>query len=229
MDALPIGDSAVLHSVNVGTPRAVLYRGRRVLTAIWKSPVGGRVAVRGVNLVGDDQADRSVHGGPDKAVYAYAAEDIDWWSDELGTPLEPGAFGENLTTRGVEVSGAVAGERWRVGTVLLEVAQPRLPCFKLGIRMGSARFPKRFGFAGRPGAYLRIVEEGELSAGDTVEIVHRPPHGVSMALVMRAVLHDASLAPHLLAAPELSEGIRAWARERTELLRRGNSTATHLE
>src|SRR4051794_1247046 len=173
-------------SVNVGRPREVDTGKRTVLTAIWKQPVDGRVAVRGVNIDGDDQADRSVHGGPDKAVYAYAAEEVAQWQAELGRDLDVAAFGQNLTTQGIEVSGAVIGERWRIGTALLEVAQPRQPCFKLAIRMGDPRFVRRFAEASRPGAYLRIVESGELGAGDTIEVVHRPAHGVTSRLVFDA-------------------------------------------
>jgi len=146
--------TARVASVNVGRPRPV-DTGRRVVeTAIWKRPVAGRVAVRGVNVDGDDQADRTVHGGPDKAVYAYALEEIRQWEDELGRPLGAAAFGENLTTEGIDVSGALVGERWRIGTTLLEVVQPRLPCFKLGLRMGDPTFLKRFAESSRPGAYM---------------------------------------------------------------------------
>src|SRR5436190_15151557 len=118
----PLPQPARLLSVNVGRPRAVGTGRRTVSTAIWKHPVEGRVALRGVNLDGDDQADRTVHGGPDKAVYAYAAEDTEWWEAMLAAPLGPGAFGENLTVRGLPVSHAVIGERWAVGSALLEVA-----------------------------------------------------------------------------------------------------------
>src|ERR1700712_130454 len=166
-------------SVNVGRPRAVRAGTRTVSTAIWKAPVEGRVSVRGVNLDGDDQADRSVHGGPDKAVYAYAIEEIRAWEAELGRPLGPAAFGENLTTEGVDVSGAVVGERWRIGTTLLEVVQPRFPCFKLGLRMDDPGFVRTFAHGSRPGAYLRILEEGELGGGDAVSIEGRPEHGVT--------------------------------------------------
>src|SRR5215216_6742985 len=127
-------------SVNVGTPQPVRANGHIVMTAIWKTPVEGRVPLRGVNLEGDDPADRTVHGGPDKAVYAYAAEETELWESELGRSLGAAPFGENLTIRGLPVSQAVIGERWEVGTALLEVAQPRLPCFKLGLRIGDARF-----------------------------------------------------------------------------------------
>ena len=139
-----MADPGTVVAVNVGVPRPVELGGRTIWTAIWKSPVEGRVPLRGVNLRGDDQADRSVHGGPDKAVYAYGAEDTEWWEAELGRSLGPGAFGENLTVRGLPVSEAVIGERWAAGSTLLEVAQPRLPCFKLGLRMGDPLFPKRF-------------------------------------------------------------------------------------
>jgi MOSC domain-containing protein YiiM len=205
-----------VESVNVGRPREVQVNGHLVSTAIWKSPVEGRVALRGVNLVGDDQADRSVHGGPDKAVYSYAAEDSSWWEAELGVPLRCAPLGENLTVRGMPVSGAVIGERWAVGSALLEVAQPRLPCFKLGLRMGDPGFPKRFAAAGRPGAYLRIVREGDVGAGDAIEVVSRPDHGVTSALVSRALLGERELLARALAAPELPAGLRDWMRERAE-------------
>jgi MOSC domain-containing protein YiiM len=208
--------AGTVESVNVGEPRRVEANGHMILTAIWKSPVEGRVPLRGVNLSGDDQADRSVHGGPDKAVYAYAAEDTEWWEAELGEPLGPGAFGENLTVRGLPVSGAVIGERWAVGSALLEVAQPRLPCFKLGLRMGDPRFPKRFAAAGRPGAYLRVVREGDIGAGDSIEVVGRPAHGVTSAIVSRALLREPELLPTALEAPELPAGLREWMRERAE-------------
>ncbi len=201
-------------SVNVGTPRLVDTGKREVATAIWKSPVEGRVAVRGVNLDGDDQADRSVHGGPDKAIYAYASEDTAWWAAELHRELGPGAFGENLTTAGIDVSGARIGERWRVGSALLEVRQTRVPCFKLGLRFGDKQMLRRFGEASRPGAYLAIVEEGELGAGDAIEIVSRPDHDVTSALMSDALLKDHGLLPRLLEAPSLMPEWRAWIEER---------------
>src|SRR4051812_11125134 len=206
--------TGVVESVNVGRPRSVEVDGRAVLTAIWKSPVDGRVALRGVNLRGDDQADRTVHGGPDKAVYAYAAEDTEAWEADLGRALGPGTFGENLTVRGLEVSEAVIGERWSVGSALLEVAQPRLPCFKLGIKMGDPRFLKRFAQAGRPGAYLRIVREGDIGAGDRIEVVSRPEHGVTSALVARAIQFEPELLPAALRAPELPDDLREWMADR---------------
>src|SRR3954467_473225 len=131
---------ARLVSVNVGTPQPLSSRrGRTLYSAITKHPVEGPIRVEGVNLVGDDQADRSVHGGPDKAVYAYAREDIDWWEEISGADLPHGVVGETRTTRGVDVSGSSIGERWQLGSCVLAVCQPRLPCPKLGIRFGDLR------------------------------------------------------------------------------------------
>lgn len=182
------------------------------MSAIGKAPVAGRVRVEGVNLAGDDQADRSVHGGPDKAVYAYASEDAAWWAAELGREVAPGMFGENLTLEGVDVSGAVIGERWRAGTVELEVSQPRLPCAKLGLRFGDLGMVRRFGGASRPGAYLRIVSEGELGAGDEVDVLSRPEHAVTVALVTNAILLDDSLRERARSAPELAESLAQYLR-----------------
>jgi MOSC domain-containing protein YiiM len=213
MSTLTDSVTGSVESVNVGAARAVEVNGHTVMTAIWKSPVEGRVALRGVNLHGDDQADRTVHGGPDKAVYAYAVEDTAWWEAQLAVPLGAGAFGENLTVRGIPVSEAVIGERWAVGSALLEVAQPRLPCFKLGLRMGDPRFLKRFAAAGRPGAYLRVVNEGGIGAGDLIAVVSRPEHGVTSALVSRALLREPQLLTAALQAPELADGLRSWIQE----------------
>lgn len=198
----------LLESVNVGTPRTVEWRGRHVTTSIWKSPVAG------VNVQGDDQADRAVHGGPDKAVYAYAAEDYDWWSRKLGSDIGPGTFGDNLTVRGIPVSGALVGERWRVGSVLLEVSQPRIPCYKLAIRMDDPWFLRTFAAAGRPGAYLRILEPGELAAGNPVDVVYRPDHGLTVADVSHIYFRDRAQAGRLLQAPQLAASWHDWARSR---------------
>jgi MOSC domain-containing protein YiiM len=207
---------AHLASVNVGRPQQIgVRRGRPQMSAIGKAPVAGPVRVEGVNLAGDDQADRRVHGGPDKAVYAYASEDTAWWSQELRRDdLGPGMFGENLTTEGVDVTNAVIGERWRIGTVELEVCQPRLPCFKLGLRFGDPLMLKRFARADRPGAYLRIVTEGELEQGDRVDITHRPSHGVTIAQVAAAIMLDEDGLAHAATAPELPESLSRWMLER---------------
>ena len=206
MTRSPVAASVVL-SVNVGAVREVESRGRVVRTGIWKTPVDGPVLVRGVNLAGDDQADRSVHGGPDKAVYAYAVEDYAYWGEREVFPVHAGVFGENLTVQGFDLSRAVIGERWHVGTTVLEVAQPRLPCFKLGIRVGDATFLKRFQAAIRPGAYLRIIEEGVLTAGDGVRVLTRPDHGVTIALMAESVT-DPVKARAIQAAPQLPAGWR---------------------
>jgi MOSC domain-containing protein YiiM len=158
-------------SVNVGRPQLVEWHGRTVKTAIFKEPVDEPVLASDVNLSGDDQADRRVHGGPDKSVYAYAAGDYDWWASELGTRLGPGTFGENLTTDGIDLGQSRIGDRWHVGEAVFEVAQPREPCFKLGLRMGDAGFVGRFEEARRPGTYLRIIEPGVVSAGDPIVVV----------------------------------------------------------
>jgi MOSC domain-containing protein YiiM len=169
----------VVRSVNVGRPRHLEWRGRQVTTAIWKEPVTGAIRVEGVNLVGDDQADRRVHGGPDKAVYAYAIEDYAWWSSHVGR-IGPGTFGENLTTAGVDLTAAFVGDLWQVGTAVLQVSQPRMPCFKLGIRMDDDTFTRKFALAGRPGAYLRIVQPGLIEAGDQIRTVPASRPSVSV-------------------------------------------------
>jgi MOSC domain-containing protein YiiM len=199
-------------AVNVGEPRDVDWHGRVVRTAIWKAPVPGPVALRGVNLVGDAQADRRVHGGVDKAVYAYAVEDYAWWAEELGQDLEPGTFGENLTITGIALGSAVVGERWRVGTAVLEVAQPRLPCFKLGIRMGDASFVDRFDRARRTGTYLRIVTEGVVEAGDPIEVQRRPDHGLTVDDITATHVDPSPEAlERLLDVVDVPEGWQTWA------------------
>jgi MOSC domain-containing protein YiiM len=213
-EQVSLGRAGTLVSVHVGRPRTVQGVRASVTTAIWKHPVEGRVAVRGVNLDGDEQADLSVHGGPDKAVYAYALEEVRLWERELGRDLGDAAFGQNLSTEGIDVSGAIIGERWRVGSTLLEVAQPRQPCFKLGLRIGEAGFVKRFAQASRPGAYLRIVEQGDVGAGDSIEILSRPDHGVTTRIVSDAILRDPSLIPLALRAHQLPQELRAWMKDR---------------
>jgi MOSC domain-containing protein YiiM len=194
--------------VNVGTPRQLsVRRGRPLMSAIVKQPVEGPVRVEGVNLEGDRQADLRVHGGPDKAVYAYAREDSDWWQQTLGREIPNAMFGENLTTQGLDVTGAVIGERWKIGTVELEVSQPRLPCSKLGLRFEDLKMVKRFGESSRPGAYLRIITEGTLQQGDEITVTHRPDHGITVATVADAILLDPSLLEHAASAPELARSL----------------------
>jgi len=200
-------------AVSVGRPREFDYRGRPARSAIWKSPVEGRVAARGVNLDGDDQADRQAHGGPDKAVYAYAVEDARWWESKEGRPFAFAEFGENLTTEGVDVSGALVGERWAIGSALFEISEPRVPCWRLGARMNDPKFIARFTVALRPGAYMRIVKEGDVGAGDAIEIASRPDHGLSVRDVFRIYTRDRGEVGRLLDVPQLSEPWKRWAKE----------------
>jgi MOSC domain-containing protein YiiM len=198
-------------SVNVGTVREFEYSGRPAKSAIWKFPVVGRITARGVNLAGDDQADRNAHGGPDKAVYAYAVEDARWWEQEIGRSLAHGEFGENLTTESIEVNDAFIGERWEIGTAVLEVSEPRVPCWRLGVRMNDKMFPRRFTEALRPGAYLRIVVEGDVGAGDEIRVVERPDHDLTIRDVFRIYTRDRHEVDRLLAVPQMSESWRRWA------------------
>ena len=200
-------------SVNVGRIRTVENRGEHITTGIFKESIAGRVQLRGVNLDGDDQADRGVHGGPDRAAYAYASEDYGWWSTELGRRCEPGTFGENLTTRGVDVSGALIGERWRVGSAVVQVTSPRVPCYKLAMKMGDPKFVRRFAAALRPGAYLSIVEEGGIAAGDGVQIVHRPAHALTIAEMTRIYFFERHRIGELVDVEDLPAEWRDWARE----------------
>src|SRR4051812_20322192 len=175
MSTIPLDGQGRVDAVNVGQSRELTVGTVAVTTAIWKSPVTGRRQVRRLGVEGDQQADLRVHGGPGKAVYVYASESTAWWAAELGIDeLPQGMFGENLTTSGLDVDSALVGERWRVGSALLQVTQPRVPCYKLGIRFDDPAMPRRFAAAGRPGAYLRVLEEGELGAGDDV-VVEGPP------------------------------------------------------
>jgi MOSC domain-containing protein YiiM len=202
---------AQVASVNAGRARTIWWRDRPVTTATWKAPVPGRVPVRGVNLAGDEQADRRVHGGPRMSLYAYGLDDYRWWEATLGRPVGPGTFGDNLTIAGLDPSAALIGERWSIGSAVVQATAPRVPCFKLGIRMDDEAFPRRFAAALRPGTYLAIVQEGEVAAGDPVEVVHRPDHRVDVRTVARAYHADRSLVPRLLEVPELPPSWREWA------------------
>jgi MOSC domain-containing protein YiiM len=207
---MPISTGKVL-SVNVGTAREFQYAGRPARSAIWKSPVAGRIAVRGVNLAGDEQADRGAHGGPDKVVYAYAVEDARWWQQQIGRPFEYGEFGENPTTEGIEVNDALVGERLQIGTSVLEVSEPRIPCWRLGVRMSDKQFPRRFTEALRPGAYLRLIVEGSVGAGDEIRVVDRPDHDLTIRDVFRIYTRDREEVSRLLTVPRMSESWKTWA------------------
>ena len=178
-------------SVNVGRPRLVVWRGEPVSTGIFKEPVGGRVALRTLNLDGDRQADLTVHGGPAKAVYAYPSEHYAYWRGELpGVELPWGMFGENFTTEGLSETTVNIGDRFRVGAAELQVTQPRMPCYKLGIKFGRADMLKRFLQSGRTGFYFSVTREGEVGVGDEVELVERDPRGVTIADVVRLYVRD---------------------------------------
>ena len=178
-------------SVNVGLPRQVLWRGKPVTTGIYKEPVAGRVRVRGLNLAGDGQADLRVHGGAEKAVYAYPSEYYELWSRERPElVVGPGAFGENLTTEGLLDEDVSVGDRFRVGTAELVVTQPRLPCFKLGIRMGRDAFVTEFLGRGLLGFYLAVAREGEVAAGDAIVEIERDTRGFRVTEVARLFARD---------------------------------------
>ena len=175
-----------LISLNVGMPRQVAVPHGAVLTSIFKEPVEDRRAVRRHNIEGDRQSDLTVHGGPNKAIYCYPSEHYAYWRDQLpGMDLPNGAFGENLTTEGLLETAVRIGDRFRAGTALLQVTQPRMPCFKLGIRFGRADMVKRFWKSGRSGIYFSIIEEGEIGVGDSIEQVADGPENVSVNDVVR--------------------------------------------
>jgi MOSC domain-containing protein YiiM len=176
-------------SLNVGLPRPVSWRGRRIMTGIFKEPVAGRVRLRRDNLAGDAQADLSVHGGPEKAVYAYPSEHYPYWRRELGLESLPwGAFGENLTTEGWWEDQVHIGDRFRIGTAELVVTQPRTPCFKLALKFDRDDIVERFLESERPGIYFAIVQEGELGAGDAMERVHEDESRVTVTDLVRLYL-----------------------------------------
>lgn len=211
-----------LLSVNVGRPRPNPWKGPES-TGIDKRPVEGPVDVTipgpkgggDVGLAGDRAYDVEHHGGFDQAVYAYAREDLDRWEAELARPLPNGLFGENLTTRGVDVNGALIGERWQIGRrVVLEVSSPRIPCATFQGRLGRDGWIKQFTRAARPGAYLRVVETGEIRADDPVAVVHRPEHDVTVSLAFRALTVEPSLLPRLTAADALPEEDKELVRRR---------------
>jgi MOSC domain-containing protein YiiM len=169
-------------SINVGRPREIAWRGETVRTSIFKAPVAGTVRVNTVNVDGDRQSDLSVHGGRDKAVYAYPSEHYAFWRTALpATDLVWGAFGENFTIEGLLEDNVNIGDRLRAGSAEFEVTQPRMPCFKLGIRFGRADMVKRFQRSGRTGFYLAVLREGDVSPGDSFEFIARDPHGITVA------------------------------------------------
>jgi MOSC domain-containing protein YiiM len=174
-----------LLSVSVGSPRQIEWKGKLVRTSIFKFPKAGPVRVTKLNLDGDEQSDLSVHGGIDKAVYAYPSEHYPFWREELArSDLSWGFFGENLTTEGVLETALHIGDTLRVGSAKFVVTQPRLPCFKLGIRFGRPDIVDRFSRSGRSGFYLAVLQEGEVAAGDSIELLTRDKESVTVAEVV---------------------------------------------
>lgn len=206
-------------AVNVGTPRELTVGERTFTTGIFKHPVDGPRRLADDHVTGDVQANTVDHGGPDKAVYAYASEETAWWATRLGRDdLGPGTWGENLTLEGVTVSEAVLGTRWQVGGAVVRVTQPRIPCFKLAAKMGDPRFATTFAQGRRPGAYLAINTPGAVAAGDAVEVLAVPDHGVTVADISAAYhrLDDETAdarrhrLEHLLTIPDLPAAARGW-------------------
>ncbi len=208
-------------SVNVGLPREVVWKGITVQTAIFKEPVAGAVAIRELNLAGDLQADLRVHGGSEKAVYAYPAEHYDYWRKQLsGFSLSWGAFGENLTTEGLSEDTLCIGDLLRVGSAVLQVTQPRMPCYKLQLRFHRDDMIKRFLVSGRSGFYFSVIERGDVAAGSKVEILDRDPDGVMVTDILRLFLgqtHDPELLQRAINVTSLPEN---W---RTQLLLRAKN------
>lgn len=207
-------------SVNLARPQPNIW-GKDAVTGIDKRPVTAAVLVRapddkahgwGSGLSGDTIGDRVNHGGDDQAVYAYAREDLDDWQTHLGRQLPAGTFGENLTTTGVDVNGALIGERWRIGDDCeLQVTCPRIPCSTFRGWMDERGWLKSFTARARPGAYLRVVGEGHVRQGDPIAVLHRPNHQVTIAMVFRALTLEPDLLPAILAAQELPSETRQMA------------------
>jgi MOSC domain-containing protein YiiM len=197
-------DSGQVISVNTGRAVKAGWAGRVQRTAIEKHPADGAVHVGRLGLDGDEQADLENHGGPEQAIYVYAREDLDWWAGQLSRPVRDGLFGENITTAGLDVTNALIGERWRLGTAEVQVTSCRIPCGTFRSWTGEKGWVKRFAQAGRPGAYLRVLAEGIVRPGDPVTVLSRPAAGVTVAESMRAYYGDRELMVRLSAVPELS-------------------------
>jgi MOSC domain-containing protein YiiM len=210
-----------LVSVNVGLPREVTWKGKTVSTGIFKEPVNRRVMVRSLNLDGDGQADLTVHGGLEKAVYVYPFEHYDYWRSELPeTELTPGIFGENFTVTGFKEEKINIGDRFQIGSVQLMVTQPRMPCYKLGIRFGRPDMVKRFLASRRTGFYFSVLQEGEVVAGDTLELVSRDSNNITVADITQLYTREQT-DPELLHRAAQLEGLPAsWRDYFQEQIRR---------
>jgi MOSC domain-containing protein YiiM len=216
-----------LISVNVGLPREVIWKGKTVSTGIFKEPVSDRVMVRSLNLDGDGQADLTVHGGLDKAVYVYPFEHYDYWRSELpDTELTPGIFGENFTVTGFREDELNIGDRFQIGSVELMVTQPRLPCYKLGIRFGRTDMVKRFLASRRTGFYFRVLQEGEVGVGDTLELVSRDSNNITVADITQLYVREQNNPELLHRAAQLEALPENWRDYFQEQSRRAEDAET---
>jgi MOSC domain-containing protein YiiM len=199
-------------SLNVAEPRTVEWKGMAVSTGIFKRPVAGRLMLRRLNLEGDRQADLSVHGGPNKAVYAYPSEHYPFWQQELGRELDWGMFGENLTLAGALEGDVRVGDRYRVGEAVVMVTQPRVPCYKLGLKFGRDDMIKRFLESGRSGFYFSVIEEGNVGAGDELQLVGQEDSSLTIAEINRLYAvdkHNTELLARAVRLQPLPAGWRA--------------------
>ncbi len=209
-----MGSNGSVLSVNItSVVHEGAWTGSEGRTGIDKRSVDGRVILKNNAVEGDVIADRKGHGGYDAAVYAYAEEDLRWWENEIGLSIAHGRFGENLTTQGVDVTNAVIGERWAIGSAILEVSQPRIPCRVFAGFWERPTLIKEFTNAGRPGSYLRIAQEGEIGRGDEVKIIYRPRHGITIADLYAAKSGERSRILEISNVAELSESYREWSKK----------------
>ena len=187
------------------------WTGSEGRTGIDKRSVVGPIEFKNNGVVGDRIIDTNVHGGYDQAVYAYAQEDALWWEKEINEEIPAGRFGENLRTEGIDVNAALVGEQWKIGSVILEVSQPRIPCRVFAGFWKRATLIKDFTQAGRPGAYLRIIQEGTAQASDLIEVIHKPDHSVSISDLFSAKSGERAKINQIKEVPQLSQGFKEWA------------------
>lgn len=204
-------------SVNRGQEVSLLIGGKPGRTGIDKRPVTGTVAIGKLGLDGDEYADKENHGGVDQALYAYAREDLDWWTERLGRELRNGIFGENITTAGIDISSALIGEVWQLGSALVQITAPRIPCVTFKSWLSEPQWVKRFAAAGKPGAYLRVLAEGTVCAGDDLTLLSRPDQAVTVTESMQAYYGDREIMCRLLAVEgrgwkwdEIGAAVLAW-------------------